>query len=295
MHKTDRPNNGKLSGKEVASEIYAGLKRKLEARGDLRAPGLAVILVGEDPASMTYTASKAKHAEELGIKSEILRLAEDISEEELLGKIDALNRDETFDGILVQLPLPDHIDASKVQRAIKPEKDVDGFHPTNLGLLMQNQPGPRPCTPQGIMRLLEYYEIPLSGADAVVLGRSNIVGKPMAQLLLQADATVSQLHSKSRDRAKYLAAADIVVVAIGKAEEVKIDELRPGSVVIDVGIHRLPSKKLVGDVERGAEEKVLVTPVPGGVGPLTVAQLMDNCVSAWEVNTGRLGAEDACR
>ncbi len=292
MHQNERPSNGILSGKKVADEIYANLKQKLDNRGDVRAPGLAVILVGEDPASMTYTSSKAKNAEKLGIHSQILRFAEDLSEAELLGEIETLNRDETIDGILVQLPLPPHIDTAKVQRAIKSEKDVDGFHPTNLGLLLQNEPGLRPCTPQGIMRLLEYYDIPLAGAEAVVLGRSNIVGKPMAQLLLQADATVSQLHSKSRDRAKHLAEADLVVVAIGQPEQVKIDELRPGSVVIDVGIHRTSTKKLVGDVEHGVEEKVLVTPVPGGVGPLTVAQLMDNCVRAWEVNTGQNGACD---
>lgn len=295
MHQNERQTSGVLSGKKVAAEIYDNLKRKLNARGNVRAPGLAVVLVGEDPASLTYTGSKAKNAEKLGIKSQILRLSEDISEESLLARIETLNLDDEIDGILVQLPLPSHIDATKVQRAIRPEKDVDGFHPTNLGLLMQNAPGLRPCTPQGIMRLLNYYEIPLAGAEAVVLGRSNIVGKPMAQLLLQADATVSQLHSRSRDRAKYLAEADIVVVAIGQAEQVKIDELRAGSVVIDVGIHRLPSNKLVGDVERGAEEKVLVTPVPGGVGPLTVAQLMENCVNAWEVHTGQNGADDASR
>ena len=278
---------GILSGREVAKVLHKEVSEELEGRGDTRAPGLVVILVGEDPASKRYTRNKAKLATKLGIKSETLQYPETITEDELLDKIDELNNNSEVDGILVQLPLPSHINPNVIQQAILPDKDVDGFHAMNLGMLMQNEPGLRPCTPQGIMRLLEYYEIPLQGTEAVVMGRSNIVGKPMAQMLTHADCSVTLLHSKSKNRERHLEEAELIVVAIGQPENVKIDELSNGQVVIDVGIHPGPDGKLVGDVEKGAEEKVRITPVPGGVGPLTVAQLMKNCVIAWKNHTGQ--------
>lgn len=268
--------DGKKVAEDLINRIKEGVDRRL-AKG-LRAPGLAMILVGENPASKVYVRNKEKACERSGILSMMHRLPESTSEQELLTLIDRLNGDAAVDGILVQIPLPQHIDAEAVLNSISPDKDADGFHPDNMGRLAIGAPRFRPCTPRGIMTLLEHTGVELAGIDAVIVGRSNIVGRPMALELIQVSATVTVCHSKTRDLPGKIAAADLVVAAVGRAEFVKGDWIKPGAIVIDVGINRNEQGKLVGDVEFGAasERASWITPVPGGVGPMTVASLLEN-------------------
>lgn len=247
-------------------------------------PGLAVVLVGEDPASQVYVRNKVAACEKAGLHSVKEQYPADLSEADLLARIDALNRDPSIHGILVQLPLPGHLDAHKVIEAIAPEKDVDGFHISNAGLLMTGQPLFRPCTPYGVMKMLEAQGVALRGAEAVVVGASNIVGKPMAMLLLAAGATVTLCNSKTRDLAAHTRRADVLVVATGRPRMISGDMVKPGAVVIDVGINRGDDGKLCGDVDfaSAAEVAGAITPVPGGVGPMTIAMLLVNTVEAAE-------------
>ncbi len=271
-----------------------------------RPPGLAVILAGDDPASEIYVRSKVKTCEELGIHSEKYTPPASVTTEEILELVRELNEREEIDGILVQMPLPAQVDSQKVLRAVKPEKDVDGFHPLNMGLLFTGRPGPRACTPAGIMELLHRYEIPIKGQRAVIIGRSDIVGKPMAMLLMHEHATVTICHSRTRDLAGEARRADILVAAIGRAGLVTADFIQPGATVIDVGMNRLTTREqvkeffgdnpdklsafdrrgsvLIGDVHplHVAEKAGAYTPVPGGVGPLTIARLMVNTIEAAE-------------
>lgn len=267
-----------LDGKKMSAEIRASIKEKvllLKEKGIV--PGLAVILVGDNPASKVYVGQKEKGCLEAGFASFLHRLPGTTSQEELLALIDKLNADKTVHGILVQLPLPRQIDPDTVLAAIRPEKDVDGFHPVNIGRLVAGLPASEPCTPKGILRLLKSTGIPLSGKEAVVIGRSNIVGKPVALMLLAESATVTICHSKTADLAEHARRADILVAAIGKPRFVTADMVKEGAVVIDVGINRL-EEGLVGDVdyEPVAEKASWITPVPGGVGPMTIAMLLEN-------------------
>jgi methylenetetrahydrofolate dehydrogenase (NADP+)/methenyltetrahydrofolate cyclohydrolase len=275
-----------LDGKWVREQILAGLRPRIEKlKADRRPPGLAVVLVGNDPASEIYVRNKIKTCAELGIYSEKLTPPETIATEDLLGIIEGLNQRNEIDGILVQAPLPSQVDKRRVLLAIKPDKDVDGFHPLNVGSLVANIPAPRACTPAGIMELLRRYQIPISGKKAVIVGRSDIVGKPMALLLLHESATVTICHSKTQDLAGECRRADILVAALGRPAFLTRDFIRPGAIVIDVGQNRGPGGKgLVGDVEPEAmhELSAAYTPVPGGVGPLTIAMLMSNTVQATE-------------
>ncbi|MDH6364430.1 methylenetetrahydrofolate dehydrogenase (NADP+)/methenyltetrahydrofolate cyclohydrolase [Enterococcus sp. PF1-24] len=273
----------KIDGKKLAEKMQnqtALAVNELKAQGVQ--PGLVVLLVGENPASQVYVRNKEKAAERIGILSKVERLPETTSEAELLTKIQAYNEDPTFHGILVQLPLPAHIDEEKVLLAITPEKDVDGFHPVNLGNLFAGKPSMIPCTPYGIMKMFEEYQIDLEGKRAVVIGRSNIVGKPMAHLLLDKNATVTVTHSRTQNLSEVTKEADILVAAIGKAEFVTKEYVKPGAVVIDVGMNRNAAGKLVGDVayEEVAEIASAITPVPGGVGPMTITMLMEQTVTA---------------
>ncbi|WP_430749938.1 bifunctional methylenetetrahydrofolate dehydrogenase/methenyltetrahydrofolate cyclohydrolase FolD [Desemzia incerta] len=239
-------------------------------------PGLVVVLVGEDTASQTYVRNKEKRAKTLGIHSVVEKYPEKMTEIELLRVIDRLNKNDHFHGILVQLPLPKHIDSTKILNAIRPEKDVDGFHPINMGKLVIGQPDRIPCTPYGIMKLLQRYEIDIEGKNAVVIGRSNIVGKPMAQLLLMKNATVTIAHSKTKNLAAVAKEADILIVAIGRGHMITKDFVKPGAVVIDVGMNRDENGKLIGDVKSDEVQEVAgyLTPVPKGVGPMTITMLM---------------------
>jgi methylenetetrahydrofolate dehydrogenase (NADP+)/methenyltetrahydrofolate cyclohydrolase len=271
-----------LDGKWVRDSILAELRPRIEKLN--RPPGLAVVLVGHDPGSEIYVRNKVKTSQTLGIYSEKITPPEDISTEELLGIVEGLNRRPEIDGILVQMPLPKQIDSRRILLSILPEKDVDGFHPVNVGNMVAGNPGPRACTPAGIIELLHRYEIPIAGRRAVVVGRSDIVGKPMAMLLLHENATVTICHSKTVDLAGECRRADILVAAIGRPAMITGDFLKPGCTVIDVGMNRLADGKLLGDVDRSAAENIAAafTPVPGGVGPLTIAMLMLNTVSAAE-------------
>ncbi|MDH4227053.1 MAG: bifunctional methylenetetrahydrofolate dehydrogenase/methenyltetrahydrofolate cyclohydrolase FolD [Deltaproteobacteria bacterium] len=273
-----------IDGKAVAESIREALKNEVAAMKAAHnvTPGLAVVLVGEDPASKVYVKNKGIACEKAGIRSVQHTLSADTSEESLLKLIKELNADKEVHGILVQLPLPKHINSDKILETIAPEKDSDGFHPYNVGRLMTGRPTFEPCTPLGVMKLIEASGIELSGKDAVIIGRSNIVGKPMAMMLLQKNATVSICHSKTKDLEKKVLAADVVVAAIGKAEFVKGSWIKEGAVVIDVGINRTAEGKLVGDVEYEAAKKraSFITPVPGGVGPMTIAMLLRNTVDA---------------
>jgi methylenetetrahydrofolate dehydrogenase (NADP+)/methenyltetrahydrofolate cyclohydrolase len=275
-----------LDGKWVRQQILSGLKPRVEQlRTTHRPPGLAVILVGHDPASEIYVRGKIKACSELGVYSEKITPPDTISTEELLGIIEGLNQRSEIDGILVQMPLPKQVDSRRILLAVKPDKDVDGFHPVNVGSLVANIPAPRACTPAGIMELLRRFEIPISGEKAVVVGRSDIVGKPMALLLLHQSATVTICHSKTANLAEECRRADILVAAIGRASLITRDFIRPGAVVIDVGQNRgADGKGLIGDVDAAAalELASAYTPVPGGVGPLTIAMLMSNTVQAAE-------------
>ena len=271
-----------LYGKEYAAKIKEAAKREAEALGIV--PGLAVVIVGDDPASAVYVRNKNKACEELGFHSVMKALPVDTKKEELLAKIDELNGNPKIHGILVQLPLPKTLAGAEqeVLNRISPDKDVDGFHPVNVGRLSTGQGALAPCTPAGCIKMLEYADIPMDGKRAVILGRSNIVGKPMAQLLLAKNATVTICHSHTKDLADITREADILVAAIGKPRFVTADMVKPGATVIDVGINRIEPKKLVGDVDFDAVQEVAgaITPVPGGVGLLTVAMLMQNVVTA---------------
>lgn len=274
--------DGKTIAQQVRSEMAVRVEQRL-AEGK-RAPGLAVILVGENPASQIYVGSKRRACEEVGIISKSYDLPISTSEEQLLSLIDDLNADNTIDGILVQLPLPDGIDNVKVLERISPDKDVDGFHPYNVGRLCQRSPKLRPCTPRGIITMLERCEINTYGLNAAVVGASNIVGRPMGLELLLAGCTTTITHRFTKDLQKHVENADLVVVAVGKPGFIPGAWIKPGAVVIDVGINRLASGKVVGDVEFdvAVERAGWITPVPGGVGPMTVATLIQNTLQACE-------------
>nr|WP_320130943.1 bifunctional methylenetetrahydrofolate dehydrogenase/methenyltetrahydrofolate cyclohydrolase FolD [uncultured Holophaga sp.] len=276
-----------LDGKAIAAQLGEQVRERVQAfRAEFGVtPMLTVVIVGEDPASKVYVASKHKKCVELGMHSEVIRLPGTATEEELLAVIDRLNADPLNHGILVQLPVPKHIDSDKVLERIRPDKDVDGFHPVNVGNLSIGKEHLVPCTPYGVIKMLEMAGIPVEGKSAVVIGRSNIVGKPMAALLLSRSATVTVTHSRTRDLAAVCAQADLLVAAIGKPEFVTGDMVKPGAVVIDVGINRLGDGKLVGDVDFKSVSEVAgwITPVPGGVGPLTIAMLMYNTLRAAEL------------
>ncbi|SEG66972.1 bifunctional methylenetetrahydrofolate dehydrogenase/methenyltetrahydrofolate cyclohydrolase FolD [Marinobacterium lutimaris] len=276
----------RIDGKAVAAELRKEIAGKVKARTDkgLPAPGLAVVLVGEDPASKVYVGSKVKACEEVGFLSRNYRLEVDTSESELLALIDTLNADPEIHGILVQLPLPKQINVQSVIERIDPKKDVDGFHPYNLGRLAGKAPTLRPCTPYGCMRLLKAYGIEPMGKKAVIVGASNIVGRPVALELLMERATVTVCHSKTQDLPAELAQADIVIAAVGIPKFIKGEWLKEGAVVIDVGINRLDTGKLVGDVDFDAayDRVSAITPVPGGVGPMTIACLLQNTLEACE-------------
>lgn len=293
-----------LHGNPVRDVILEECRKRIG--GLSRAPGLAVVLVGDDPASAVYVRGKVKACEDLGIYSEKLTPPASVTTGELLDLVDRLNQRPEVDGILVQMPLPPHVDTKRVLLAVKPEKDVDGFHPCNVGRLVTGRPGPQPCTPAGILRLLHHYQIPIAGKHAVVVGRSDIVGKPAAMLLLQEHATVTICHSRTPDLAAVCRQADLLVAAIGRPAMVTREYIKPGATVIDVGINRIDVRReaariyggspdkmaafdrngsvLVGDVHPldVAEQAGAYTPVPGGVGPLTIAMLMANTIAAAE-------------
>jgi methylenetetrahydrofolate dehydrogenase (NADP+)/methenyltetrahydrofolate cyclohydrolase len=267
--------DGKALGAKVREEVAASV-------ADLGHVGLATILVGDDPASHIYIDLKQKAATQAGMDARDLKLPADMSEEELLATIAEVNADDEVDGLLVQLPLPDHIDENRVIEAIAPEKDVDGIHPVNAGRLYLGRPTLVPGTPLGIMRMLDEYEIPLEGARAVVVGRSAIVGKPMAHLLLQRNATVTICHSRTQDLERHTLDADVLVAAVGRTHLISADMVKAGATVIDVGMNRdESSRKVLGDVDPGAMELAAhMTPVPGGVGPMTIAMVLQNAVTA---------------
>lgn len=272
-----------IDGKALAAKMQAELKVKVDKlkKAD-NVPGLAVILVGEDPASQIYVRNKARQATAIGLNSSVVRLPETVSEQELLDLIEQYNQSEQWHGILIQLPLPEHISEEKVLLAIDPEKDVDGFHPMNMGRLWSGNPLMIPSTPAGIMEMFREYNVELSGKRAVVIGRSNIVGKPMAQLLMMADATVTIAHSKTENLRELTKEADVLVVAIGRDRMIKAEDVKEGAVVIDVGMNRDEDGKLHGDVDFDEVKDVasLITPVPGGVGPMTITMLMEQTVRA---------------
>lgn len=269
-----------IDGKKIARDRQAIVAAAVKKLGI--PPHLVVVLVGENPASVVYTRNKHATCEKVGMESTLLMLPESISESDLLVRIHDLNRDPSVHGILVQLPLPKHINANKVMSTLDPLKDVDGFHPENVGLLHLGHPRFVPCTPKGIMTLLDTIGYDCKGKNAVVIGRSNIVGRPMAELLIQRDATVTVCHSRTHDIASLTRSADIVVAAVGKVHLVKKSWIKKGSCVIDVGIHRMPDGKLTGDVDFAEVSTVAgwLTPVPGGVGPMTIASLMENTLLA---------------
>ncbi|MHB0977305.1 MAG: bifunctional methylenetetrahydrofolate dehydrogenase/methenyltetrahydrofolate cyclohydrolase FolD [Candidatus Aquicultorales bacterium] len=272
-----------IDGKKISAEVKEDLSKEVEAlKSKGITPGLAVVLVGEDPASKVYVANKEKACQELGIHSVIHRLPTETTEKELLDLVDSLNADPTIDGFFVQSPVPGQIDENRIIEAIDPDKDVDGWHPMNVGRLVVGEWGYRPATPAGVIELIERSGVDLKGKEAVVVGRSNIVGKPVALMLLEKHATVTICHSRTKDLGEVTRRADVLVVAIGKAKFVTGDMVKPGATVIDVGINRLETGKLAGDVdfEAAAEIAGAITPVPGGVGPMTIAMLMKNTVEA---------------
>ncbi|MBE7022368.1 MAG: bifunctional methylenetetrahydrofolate dehydrogenase/methenyltetrahydrofolate cyclohydrolase FolD [Ruminococcaceae bacterium] len=272
-----------LDGKAVSQRIKDELKQEVAGLREKGVhPGLAVVIVGDDPASRIYVNNKKKACEYVGIRSEEYALPKETTQEELLALIEKLNADEGLDGILCQLPLPKHIDEKAVINAIRPDKDVDAFHPVNVGKIMIGDYDFLPCTPAGVMELIYESGIDIQGKECVVVGRSNIVGKPMAMLLLHDHGTVTICHSRTKDLAETVRRADIVVAAVGVPELIRGDMIKEGAVVIDVGMNRLPDKRLVGDVayEEAAEKAAAITPVPGGVGPMTIAMLMKNTVKA---------------
>lgn len=279
-----------LDGKSCANSCREELKTKIDQvrKRGFRAPGLVVVLIGDNPASQVYVKNKVAACKKAGIESYLHQFPKDATEDQVLNAIETLNDSDEVDGILVQLPLPAHLPTDKILHAVRPDKDVDGLHPYNLGLLMAGKPGLRPCTPKGVMVLLERYNIPLAGANAVVIGRSNLVGKPVALMLQEQNATVTMCHSKSKNLEAIARSADILVVAAGRECMVKGNWLKPGAVVIDVGINRRTMEngehELVGDVDfqEAVQVASLVTPVPGGVGPMTVAMLLSNTFLAYQ-------------
>lgn len=275
-----------IDGKTIAQTIRSEVAEKVKQRIKIgkRAPGLAVILVGDNPASQIYVASKRKACDEVGFISRSYNLPDTTSEAELLNLIDTLNEDNTIDGILVQLPLPAGIDNVKVLERIHPDKDVDGFHPYNIGRLCQRAPKLRPCTPRGIVTLLERCNIPMNGLNAVIIGASNIVGRPMSLELLLAGCTTTVTHRFTKDLRFHVEHADLVVVAVGKPNFIPGEWIKPGAIVIDVGINRLENGKVVGDVDfaQASQRAGWISPVPGGVGPMTVATLIQNTLQACE-------------
>lgn len=278
-----------IDGKKTAATIRQAIRQKVEnhLKQGKRAPGLAVILVGNDPASEVYVAHKRTDCEEVGFNSIAYDLPADTKQDDLAKLIDQLNDDSDVDGILLQLPLPKHLDASLLLERIRPDKDVDGFHPFNIGRLAQRMPLLRPCTPKGIITLLNSTGVDLHGLDAVVVGASNIVGRPMALELLLAGCTTTITHRFTKNLEDHVRRADLVIVAVGIPDLVKGEWIKPGAIVIDVGINRLPTGRLVGDVEfaPAAERAAWITPVPGGVGPMTRAELLENTLQAYELNT----------
>jgi len=272
-----------IDGKKIAQHLREEMKHEIQQLNERNIqPHLTVILIGNDPASHSYVNGKEKASKEVGISSKIIRLPKDTSEDELLNEIDILNKDENTDGILVQLPLPKHIDEQKVIEAIHPSKDVDGFHPTNIGRMMVKKQSFLPCTPYGIIKILQYENIEIEGKHVVVIGRSNIVGKPMGQLLLNESATVTYCHSKTKDIKSFTKNADIIIVAVGKPNVIDESYIKEGAVIIDVGVNRVDDSRLVGDVDfDSAKLKAsYITPVPGGVGPMTITMLLKNTIKA---------------
>jgi len=278
-----------MDGKAVARSIREGLKEEIEGLKKKGIhPGLAVVLVGENPASMVYVKNKGEACRSAGIYSEEHKLPAETKEADLLGLINQLNKDPRIHGILVQLPLPAHINKDRILASVSPEKDVDGFHEINMGRLLIGQEGLVPCTPLGIMKLLEHYHIPVEGRFAVVVGRSNIVGKPVALMLLQRNATVTICHTRTKNMGEVCRMADILIAAAGRPGMITADMIREGAVVVDVGINRLDTGKLTGDVdfESASKRAGWITPVPGGVGPMTIAMLLYNTVKAAKMATG---------
>ena len=279
----------KMDGKALSLTLEAELKLKVDAlrEKNARIPKLVVVLVGDNPASQTYVKNKAKACERVGFLSEIIELDGSISQEIVLSTIDRLNRDETVDGILVQLPVPKHLDAKAIVHALDPNKDVDGLHPLNVAKLYENEKGFVPCTPKGIMRLLKEYQIDVVGKHCVVLGRSNLVGRPVAQLLLNENATVTICHSKTQNLSDFTKQADIIVVAIGRANFLTSKDVNHAECIIDVGINRVDGR-LVGDVayEELVDKVDAMTPVPGGVGPMTIGMLLENTLEAYTMHEG---------
>lgn len=272
-----------IDGKNIAQEIRAEMKTEVqELKQQGFVPHLTVVLIGDNPASMSYVRGKEKASAETGVSSEIIHLPETVLEKELLQTIDRLNNADHVHGILVQLPLPDHIDEQDVIEAIAPRKDVDGFHPINIGKMMTGQDTFLPCTPYGIMTLMKRKNITIEGKHAVVIGRSNIVGKPIGQLLLNESATVTYCHSKTTDLKNYTQSADILIVAIGREHAISKEDIKTGAVVIDVGINRMENGKLTGDVDFSEvrEKASYITPVPKGVGPMTITMLLKNTIKA---------------
>ena len=272
-----------LDGKDLAGRMKQAMKLEVQSMAEAgKTPGLAVVIVGNDPASRTYVNNKKKDCEEVGIKSFEYALPEETTEEQLLGLIDALNEDPAVDGILVQLPIPKHLDEIKVIRRIDPEKDVDSFHPFNVGELLIGRPVFAPCTPAGVMELLKDAGIDVAGKNCVVVGRSNIVGKPMAMLMMHQNATVTICHSKTKDLKAVCKEADILIAAIGRADYITADYVKEGAIVIDVGMNRNQEGKLTGDCDFNSISKKVsaITPVPGGVGPMTRAMLLKNTIKA---------------
>jgi len=277
-----------LDGKAIAAEIRSDLKQHVDARlaAGLRPPGLAVVLVGDNPASQVYVRNKRNACAEVGFHSEMHALSADTTQQQLLGLIDELNRRDEIDGILVQLPLPSHLDEKRILARVHADKDVDGFHPENVGRLWTDQPGFAPATPSGIIEILRRSEIPLVGSHAVIVGRSTIVGKPMGALLLRENCTVTFCHSRTRDLQAVCRQGDILVAAIGRLAFFGPEHVQEGATVIDVGINRLEDGSLCGDVDYAAcaEKAAWITPVPGGVGPMTVATLLENTLQAAELH-----------
>lgn len=276
-----------LDGKKLAQQMQADMKNRVDRlREQGKIPGLTVILVGEDKASQVYVRNKEKQANTVGIKSEVIRLPESIGEQELLDQIELLNRDETVHGILVQLPLPKHIDEQKVLRTIHYSKDVDGFHPMNMGNFLLGNDSTLPCTPYGVMKLLEAYDISIEGKNALIIGRSNIVGKPMALMLMQKNATITIAHSRTENLKELAQQADILVAAIGRGHMITGEFIKPGAVVVDVGMNRSAEGKLIGDVDTDSVKGIasFVTPVPGGVGPMTITMLLDQTINKVETD-----------
>ena len=286
MHTNTRPDTGRiLDGKAIATELQSDIAAQIRTHTDQgrRAPGLAVVQVGQDPASAIYVQRKSNACDAVGIASTVHTLPEDTDQDSLCALIHTLNADPSIDGILVQLPLPAHINTHRVLDTVAPHKDVDGFHPHNMGLLAQRRPLLRPCTPYGIMKMLEHARINVHGKHAVMVGTSDIVGRPMALELLLANATVTLCHKYTQDLAQHIQQADILIVAIGKTGVIDSDWIQPGTIVIDVGINRMTNRRIVGDIdfETARPRAAWITPVPGGVGPMTVTMLLHNTLTAY--------------